>query len=87
MTTSVTPAQASALQWLKDRGGTGVWDRERVMLASGERAAVMHTTWTSLVRDGLLSRDGKRFTVTAAGQNMPAVEPSRTIDEDEDVGD
>lgn len=61
-------AEASALLWLRNRGGTGVYDKSRVLLAQGDRAAVMHTTWNHLVDKGLVLRAGVRLTVSPLGR-------------------
>lgn len=51
--------QRAALKWLHDRGGDGVFDKQGVMLAMGERQGIdingyegfMRSTWNAL-RDG-----------------------------------
>ena len=44
----MTEAQKRALRWLHNRGGEGVFNKNQVLLARGELAAVMRTTWNAL---------------------------------------
>lgn len=44
----MTPAQTSALKWLRDRGGDGCFDKRGIALAQGETAPVMRSTWNAL---------------------------------------
>lgn len=45
----MTRAQAYALQWLRDHNADGVFNRNGVLLAGGEIAPVMRSTWNALV--------------------------------------
>lgn len=45
---------ALALDWLRERGGDGVFDRNGVVLASGERAPFMRSTWNALCDLGIV---------------------------------
>ena len=61
----MTPAQAAALKWLRDRGGDGCFDRNGVAFAQGETAPVNRSTWNALSAAGLVQfyggkRDGGR---------------------------
>jgi len=68
---TLTDAQKSALKWLKNRGADGVLDRTNCVIARGERAGVMRSTWTALERDGCVERYGKRrIKVTTQGQGV-----------------
>jgi hypothetical protein len=49
-----TGAQARALKWLKDRGGDGMFDNDGVLLAMGELAPFMRSTWNALRDLGLV---------------------------------
>jgi hypothetical protein len=45
----MTKSQAEALEWLTKRGGDGMFDRNGVLLAAGESAPFMRSTWNKLV--------------------------------------
>lgn len=53
----ITTTQAKALQWLNDRGGTGVFGKDgHMVIASGEEAPHERKTWIAL-------RDAQRITI------------------------
>lgn len=57
MTASLlTDSQRSALRWLEERGGTGVWEKPQntVLVAAGERAPHQRSTWNSLRDKGYI---------------------------------
>lgn len=68
---ALTKAQADALQWLRDHNGGGIFDKHGVLLAAGESAPFMRSTWNALGRAGLVdiwrpgTRGPKRVAVTA----------------------
>lgn len=64
----MTVAQLAALRWLHRRNGTGLFDKTGVLLAAGERAEVMRSTWNKLRDDGFITIDRKRVNVTNAGK-------------------
>lgn len=53
-----------ALRWLKERGGTGVFDKKGALLAAGERAPVMRSTWNKLRDAKKIIIEGKRVRVS-----------------------
>jgi hypothetical protein len=59
----VTKSQQQALQWLRDHNGTGLFNKNGVLLAAGELAPVMRSTWNALSAAGMVVVDGKRVTV------------------------
>lgn len=65
----LTVAQRSALLWLRNRGGEGVFNNHGVLLAQGELAPVMRSTWNALHGHKLIKpgRMRRRITVTQAG--------------------
>lgn len=65
-----TPAMLSALLWLKNRNGDGVFDRNQVLTAAGERAPIMRSTWSKLENAGLVERylNNRRLRITDAGK-------------------
>jgi len=64
----MTSAQKSALLWLRNRNGDGMFDRNGVLLAGGCSAPVMRATWNKLRDAGLVEvYNGKRLRVTEAG--------------------
>ncbi len=58
--TNLTVAQRRALEWLRARGGDGVFDKNGVVLAQGETAEVMRSTWNALRDLGLIEFYGGR---------------------------
>jgi hypothetical protein len=44
----MTKAQQEALKWLSEHGGDGCFDKHGVLLAAGEFAPVMRSTWNAL---------------------------------------
>lgn len=50
----MTKAQQAALAWLRERGGDGIFDINGVLLASGETAPVVRSTWNALRDLGLV---------------------------------
>ncbi len=65
-----TPSMLSALLWLKNRNGDGVFDRNQVLTAAGERAPIMRSTWSKLEAAGLVERylNNRRLSITDAGK-------------------
>jgi hypothetical protein len=64
-----TRSMKEALLWLINRNGTGVFERNaQVLVAAGERAPIMRSTWTRLLDAGLVeSLERSRITVTEEG--------------------
>jgi hypothetical protein len=62
-------AHLSALKWLRNRNGDGVFDRYQVLVAGGECAPVMRATWSRLETMGFVERynNRRRLRVTEAG--------------------
>lgn len=50
----MTKPQAEALRWLLEHSGDGVFDRYGVLLAAGELAPFMRSTWNRLRDLGLV---------------------------------
>ena len=44
----ITKAQQEALKWLRERNGDGLFDKTGVLMAAGERAPMMRSTWNAL---------------------------------------
>lgn len=67
-----SPSMLSALKWLRSRNGDGVFDRHHVLVAGGERAPVMRSTWSKLAAGGLVEfyLNRRRVRVTAEGMNL-----------------
>lgn len=62
----MTNAERDALKWLSDHGGTGVFVQGgRVLLAGGEIAPFMRSTWKKLLESGhvLPTMGTKRITI------------------------
>ncbi|WP_457660862.1 hypothetical protein [Sinorhizobium medicae] len=68
----VTDAMKSALKWLTNRNADGVFDKNQVLIAAGQRAPVMRSTWSRLEKAGLVERymNNRRMKITAAGLAM-----------------
>lgn len=80
-----TAAQLSALKWLINRNGDGLFEKNRqVLVAAGERAPIMRLSWNALSKLGLVEfyADNKRVRVTDAGRavKLGMVEESRGED-------
>jgi hypothetical protein len=65
MTGPLTKSQREALQWLKEHNGTGVFDKNGVLLAAGESAPFMRSTWNAL-------RDAGQIDMWRIGNRGPA---------------
>ncbi|RWF02975.1 hypothetical protein [Mesorhizobium sp.] len=65
----MSPSCLSALKWLRNRNGDGVFDRNQVLVAGGERAPVMRSTWNKLQAAELVEfyMERRRLRVTQAG--------------------
>lgn len=50
----MTPAQTQALKWLREHSGDGCLDKNGVVLAAGETAPFMRSTWNALRDAGLI---------------------------------
>lgn len=59
-----------ALKWLRNRNGDGGFDRHQVLLAGGESAPVMRSTWNKLAAAELVEfyQGRRRLRVTDAGR-------------------
>ncbi len=68
----ITDSMKSALKWLRNRNADGVFDKNQVLTAAGERAPVMRSTWSRLERAGLVKRyiNNRRLMVTVSGLEM-----------------
>lgn len=77
----ITGAMKSALKWLVNRNADGVFDKNQVLTAAGERAPVMRSTWSRLEGAGLVKRyvNNRRLMVTVDGlkMNLHGVQESR----------
>ncbi len=55
--------------WLEFRGGTGVFDKNGVMLAAGDHAPFMRSTWNELVKRHMaFLPEKKRLTISELGK-------------------
>lgn len=50
----MSPAQRQALKWLSEHNGDGLFDKNGVLVAAGEKAPVMRLTWNALRDLGLV---------------------------------
>lgn len=51
---ALTQSQVAALKWLKEHNGDGYFDKFGVVLAAGESAPFMRSTWNALRDAGLI---------------------------------
>ncbi len=65
----MTPAHRAALRWLANRGETGVFNKNGVLLAQGDLAPVMRATWNALRNGNWITIDGRRVTMTNDGRS------------------
>lgn len=71
----ITPAMKTALEWLTERGGDGVFSRRHghTVLAAGEVAPFMRATFNKLREAGLVEFYGeRRIRVLAARSGVRA---------------
>lgn len=54
MRSNLTKSQRDALRWLSEHNGDGIFDRNGVLLAAGELAPFMRSTWNALGALGLV---------------------------------
>ncbi|MGY3535388.1 hypothetical protein [Bradyrhizobium sp. USDA 4452] len=54
MRPQLTRSQRDALKWLSEHNGDGCFDRNGVLLAAGELAPFMRSTWNGLAALGLV---------------------------------
>lgn len=81
----MTPAQKSALKWLRNRNGDGVFEKNRqVLVAGGERAPICRATWNRLGEQGMVEfyMDKRRLRVTAAGLTIDVSRVSESTGEE-----
>lgn len=67
-----TKAQMSALKWLRNRNADGVFDKHQVLVAGGDKAPVMRSTWNALEAMGLVESylNRRRIKVTENGHRV-----------------
>lgn len=58
--TSLTANQLGALDWLKSHNGDGLFDKNGVLVAAGEKAPFTRSTWNILRKAGLIEFYDKR---------------------------
>lgn len=70
--TEATEPMLRSLLWLKNRNGDGLFDRNGVLVAGGERAGVMRATWNKLQALGLVEfyHERRRLRVTPYGRQV-----------------
>lgn len=74
----ITEPQRAALKWLRDHGGSGCFDKNGVLLAGGELAPFMRSTFNTLRQLGFVEfiyaktkpTRVVRIAVTAAGDAL-----------------
>lgn len=67
----MTDAQKSALLWFRNRGGDGMFMRDGVLLAAGQRAPIMRATWNALRDEGFVEQYNRlRLRTTIAGREF-----------------
>lgn len=69
---TTTRAMRSALLWLRRRNGDGMFAKDGVLLAGGERAPIMRSTWNLLCGAGFVEeyQGRSRLRVTEAGKRF-----------------
>ena len=72
----LSKAERGALKWLADHNGDGMFDNNGVLLAAGESAPVMRSTWNHLAASGHVDfyrpsgRGRGRLRITVLGQKV-----------------
>lgn len=65
----MTDPQKSALLWFRNRGGDGMFMKDGVLLAAGQRAPTMRATWNILQDAGMVETYSRlRLRLTEAGK-------------------
>jgi hypothetical protein len=80
---TLTGSQKSALKWLINHTGDGLFDKNGVLTAAGERAGVMRSTWNALIKAGLAEKyNKKRLRVTEQGRavDLHGVDESESVE-------
>jgi hypothetical protein len=80
---TLTGSQKSALKWLINHSGDGLFDKNGVLTAAGERAGVMRSTWNALIKAGLAEKyNKKRLRVTEQGKavDLHGVDESESVE-------
>jgi hypothetical protein len=82
----LTDAQKSALKWLINRSGDGVFGRDQVLVAGGCRAPIMRSTWNRLAQAGAVEfyMKRRRLRVTDAGRAVDLANVRESYDPDEE---
>lgn len=80
--TELTTSQKRALVWLKARNGTGIFDRDHVLVAAGAHGPFQRGTWNALRDAGFIRIEGNRLTMEIEGYS----EASRVATEREVKG-
>lgn len=90
----ITEAQRRALRWLHNRGGEGMFNKQQVLLAQGELAGVMRSTWNALADAKppcviySANKGYKRVALTEAGKVVAlswAGAEADTVEDDDDA--
>jgi len=82
----LTDAQKSALKWLINRNGDGVFGRDQVLIAGGCRAPIMRSTWNLLAQAGAVEfyLNRRRLRVTDAGRAVDLANVRESADPNEE---
>jgi hypothetical protein len=78
----VTKPQLAALLWLKNRNGDGVFDKNQVLIAGGEKAPVMRATWNILesLKMVELYSNKRRVRITEFGRSVGTKDVTESVD-------
>lgn len=65
-----TKSLRDALDWLLNHNSDGVFDNNQVLLAAGELAPFMRSTWTKLAKEGFVEfyANNRRVKVKGTGE-------------------
>lgn len=85
----LTKPQRAALLWLRNRGWEGVFQKNQVLLAAGELAPVMRSTWNKLIELGYVENVPNqkrriRVTTIGGGLDLRGIEESSAMPDDGD---
>lgn len=75
----MTDSQTNAINWLRQHGGDGLFDRNGVLVAAGERAPFMRLTWNALSELGFVEfykpggKGGGRCRLLPKADSVPEV--------------
>jgi hypothetical protein len=70
---TLTNAQQQACAWLSERSGTGLWTKNGTLMAGGEIAPIMRSTWNVLRDAGCVEFSSGRVNLLEMGTRFASL--------------